>query len=107
MKLTILMLLIAFGIFMLGLKVTGDSPVSRKAPIEKSKETTEEKWLKAKSGQKIGINKISILAKSALTIQLVPETKQLIQDKQKIFHNYFYRFLFKINIKPKMQLVVL
>ena len=52
MKLTILMLLIAFGIFMLGLKVTGDSPVSRKAPIEKSKETTEEKWLKAKEWSK-------------------------------------------------------
>ena len=52
MKLTILMLLIAFGIFMLGLKVTGDSPVSRKAPIEKSKETTTEKWLKAKEWSK-------------------------------------------------------
>ena len=52
MKLTILMLLIAFGIFMLGLIVTGDSPVSRKAPIEKSKETTEEKWLKAKEWSK-------------------------------------------------------
>ena len=50
--LTIIMLIIAFGIFMLGLKVTGDSPVSRKATIEKSKETTEEKWLKAKEWSK-------------------------------------------------------
>ena len=52
MKLTIMMLIIAFGIFMLGLKVTGDSPVSRKGKIEKSKETTEEKWLKAKEWSK-------------------------------------------------------
>ena len=52
MKLTIIMLIIAFGIFMLGLKVTGDSPVSKKATIEKSKETTEEKWLKAKEWSK-------------------------------------------------------
>ena len=52
MKLTLLLMLFAFGIFMLGLKVTGDSPVSRKAPIEKSKETTEEKCLKAKEWSK-------------------------------------------------------
>ena len=52
MKLTIMMLIIAFGIFMLGLKVTGDSPVSRKGQIEQSKETIEEKWLKAKEWSK-------------------------------------------------------
>lgn len=46
------MLLIAFGIFMLGLKVTGDSPVSKKGPIEQSKETIEGKWLKAKEWSK-------------------------------------------------------
>ena len=33
MRLTLLLILAAFGIFMLGLKVTGDSPVARKAPI--------------------------------------------------------------------------
>ena len=52
MKLTVMMLIIAFGIFMLGLKVTGDSPVSRKGQIEQSKETTQEKWLKAKEWSK-------------------------------------------------------
>ena len=44
MKLTLLLLLAAFGIFMLGLKVTGDSPVSRDGPIIQSKETMKEKW---------------------------------------------------------------
>ena len=47
MKLTFLLLLIATGIFVLGLKVTRDSPVSRKIPVEQSKETMEEKWNKA------------------------------------------------------------
>ena len=47
MRLTLLLLLIATGIFILGLKVTGDSPVSRKIPVDQSKETMEEKWKKA------------------------------------------------------------
>jgi len=47
MRLTLMLILAAFGIFMLGLKVTGDSPVSRKAPIEQSKESMKEKWNKA------------------------------------------------------------
>ena len=47
MRLTLLLLLIATGIFILGLKVTGDSPVSRKISVEQSKETMEEKWNKA------------------------------------------------------------
>jgi hypothetical protein len=52
MKLTLLLMLAAFGIFMLGLKVTGDSPVSRKALIEQPKGTMEEKWNKAKEWSK-------------------------------------------------------
>ena len=44
MKLTLLLMLAAFGIFMLGLKVTGDSPVSRDGSIIKSKKTMKEKW---------------------------------------------------------------
>lgn len=44
MKLTLLLMLAAFGIFMLGLKVTGDSPVSRDGPIIQSKKTMKEKW---------------------------------------------------------------
>ena len=44
MRLILFLLLIATGIFILGLKVTGDSPVSRKIPVEQSKETMKEKW---------------------------------------------------------------
>ena len=44
MKFILLCLFLASVVFMLGLKVTGDSPVSRKIPGEQSKETMKEKW---------------------------------------------------------------
>ena len=44
MKFILLCLFLASVVFMLGLKVTGDSPVSRKIPVEQSKETMKEKW---------------------------------------------------------------
>ena len=44
MKFILLCLFLASVVFMLGLKVTGESPVSRKIPVEQSKETMKEKW---------------------------------------------------------------
>ena len=47
-----ILLIAAFAIFSLGLKVTGDSPVSRKIPFENTGKSAEEKWNKAKEWSK-------------------------------------------------------
>ncbi len=47
-----LLFIAAFGIFMLGLKVTSGSDVSKKIPYDGPSQSAEEKWNKAKKWSK-------------------------------------------------------